>query len=295
MNKKDIADFFDRCAPWWDADMVRNEELIAAILNNGGVRPGVDVLDVACGTGVLFGDYLKRGAASVTGIDISPEMAKLAREKFPQVQVICADVEQVTFDKQFDCVMVYNAFPHFPDPAKLIEVLAGLVKPGGKLSVAHGMSRLSLQAHHAGRAAAVSIDLLHEQELAQLFAPWFDVDVVISTDQMYQVAGVRREPGAPELRPHSHGGRYHSHAHSGSHSHAQEEPTEQLDEEQAELLALMKFMVAHNDAHAQELAELASRLKEAGKEKAYRQLMETVADFDSVNARLEAIRKQLMQ
>ena len=78
MDKKDIISFFDRCAPWWDADMIRNEELIAAILNNGGIRAGVHVLDVACGTGVLFPYYLQRGVASVTGIDISPEMAKIA-------------------------------------------------------------------------------------------------------------------------------------------------------------------------------------------------------------------------
>ena len=43
----DIAAFFDRCAPWWDADMVRKEDIIAAILDHGGIRPGVDVLDVA--------------------------------------------------------------------------------------------------------------------------------------------------------------------------------------------------------------------------------------------------------
>ena len=93
MEKKTISEFFDRCAPWWDADMIRNEELIAAILNNGGVKAGVHVLDVACGTGVLFPDYLKRGAASVTGIDISPEMAKIAAAKFPEVTVLCGDVE----------------------------------------------------------------------------------------------------------------------------------------------------------------------------------------------------------
>ena len=89
MKKTDIAAFFDNCAPWWDADMVRNEDIIATILDNGGIREGVHVLDVACGTGVLFPDYLARGAASVTGIDISPEMAKIAASKFPEVQVIC--------------------------------------------------------------------------------------------------------------------------------------------------------------------------------------------------------------
>lgn len=192
MEKKEVISFFNHCASWWDADMVRHEDVIAAILDNGGIREGIDVLDVACGTGVLFPDYLKRGVASVTAIDISPEMAKIAQSKFPAVRVICGDVETAAFDRQFDAVMVYNAFPHFPNPAHLIEVLAGLTKPGGRLSVAHSMSRANLTHHHENRASAVSIDLLEEHALAALFAPWFDVDVMISDDRMYQVAGVRK-------------------------------------------------------------------------------------------------------
>lgn len=195
MEKKDVIAFFDRCAPWWDEDMIRNEEIISTILDNGGIKAGIDVLDVACGTGVLFPDYLKRGAASVTAIDISPEMVKIAQSKFPEVQVICGDVETASFDRQFDAVMVYNAFPHFPDPAHLIAVLAGLVKPGGKLSVAHSMSRAALTHHHEGRASTVSIDLLEEHALADLFAPWFQVDVLISDERMYQVSGIRRSIG----------------------------------------------------------------------------------------------------
>jgi demethylmenaquinone methyltransferase/2-methoxy-6-polyprenyl-1,4-benzoquinol methylase len=192
VDKNAVIDFFNHCAPSWDADMIRNEHAIRTILDNGGVRAGIDVLDVACGTGVLFPDYFARGVASLTGVDISPEMAKRAREKFPRAEVICADVEDYPFDRRFDAVMVYNAFPHFPDPGRLIEVLAGLTKPGGRLSVAHGMSREKIGAHHAGAASKVSIGLLDEHELAALFAPWFDVDVKISDDEMYQVAGTRR-------------------------------------------------------------------------------------------------------
>ena len=191
MEKKEVAAFFDRCAPWWDEDMVRHEDIIAKILDNGGIRADMDVLDVACGTGVLFPDYLARGVASVTAIDLSPEMVKIARSKFPQVKVICGDVEETGFDRLFDAVMGYNAFPHFPDPAHLIEVLAGLVKPGGRLSVAHSMSRAALTDHHK-RASTVSMELPEEHELAQLFAPWFDVDVILSDERMYQVSGVRR-------------------------------------------------------------------------------------------------------
>ena len=273
IRKQEVADFFDRCAPWWDSDMIRHEDILSTILTLGGIREGIDVLDVACGTGVLFPDYLERKAASVTGIDISPEMARIAQGKFPQVKVICGDVETEDFGKQFDAVMVYNAFPHFPDPGKLIESLARWVKPGGRLSVAHGMSRAALTDHHR-RATQVSIDLLHEQELAALMEPWVQVDVCISTDRMYQVSGVRRDGTA-----HSHSGHTHSHSAEGT-------PLE-------ELLALMKYTVQHNDAHAQELAELAQELQLAGKTGAYRQVMDAVAQFDVANARLDAVLQNL--
>ena len=292
MEKKDVAEFFDRCAPWWDDDMIRNEILITTILDNAGIKDGMDVLDVACGTGVLFPDYLQRGVESVTGIDISPEMAKIAAQKFPEVRVICGDVEEAQFDRQFDAVMVYNAFPHFPDPARLIEALARVVKPGGRLSVAHSMSREKLQQHHSGRASKVSIDLIHEKELASLFAPFFDVDVIISNDRMYQVAGTRREG---EI--HSHGGHSHAHAHSSSHDHSHTGGHRHCVEEtpMEELLALMKYMVSHNDTHAQEMAELATKIRDAGKIGAYKKIMDAVADFDILNAKFDAVLKELTQ
>ena len=61
-----------------------------------------------------------------------------------------------------------------------------------------------------------------------------------------------------------------------------------------EMLALMKYMVCHNDAHAQELAEFAGQLKDAGKLHAYQKIMDAVADFDMVNARLDAVLQDLL-
>jgi demethylmenaquinone methyltransferase/2-methoxy-6-polyprenyl-1,4-benzoquinol methylase len=191
MKQTDVIQFFDRCAPGWDDGLIRNEDAIRKILDNAGVREGIAVLDVACGTGVLFGDYLSRGVGSLTGVDISPEMARIAREKFPQVEVVCADAETFDFGRLFDVVMVYNAFPHFPDPGRAIRSLAEKVKPGGRLSVAHGMSRAKLAEHHSGAAHDVSVELPEADALAELFRPWFEVDTVISDDEMYQVAGTR--------------------------------------------------------------------------------------------------------
>ncbi len=192
MEKKDVIEFFDCCAQTWDDEMIRHDDVIGIILDNAHVRAGVEVLDVACGTGVLFPDYIARGVGSLTGIDISPEMAKRALSKFPQSEIICGDVETHPFAEAFDVVMVYNAFPHFPDPKRLVGRLAELTKPGGRLSVAHGMSRAMLTQHHSGAASKVSIELLDEHELADIFAPWFDVDVVISDERMYQVAGTKK-------------------------------------------------------------------------------------------------------
>lgn len=189
MNKQDIVSFFDRLAPQWDGDMIRHDDVIGTILDNGGITTGVDVLDVACGTGVLFPDYLSRGVGSLTAIDIAPEMVRIAREKFPQVEILCGDVTETNFDKKFDRIVVYNAFPHFPEPEKLIAKLSSLLKEGGILTVAHGMSRAQIDRHHEGGASKVSVGLMHEDELAALFAKHLTVTAKISDERMYQVCG----------------------------------------------------------------------------------------------------------
>lgn len=194
IETREVIEFFDRLAPGWDAEMIRNDAIINTILDNGGVAAGKDVLDVACGTGVLIPDYLKRGLLSVTGIDISPKMAEIAKEKFPQetVTILCGDVEETDFGKQFDCIVVYNAFPHFPDPERLIARLSSLLKPGGTLTVAHGMSREKIDAHHHGSASHVSNGLMRAEDLADIFGKYLKVTTVLSDNRMYQVVGKKQ-------------------------------------------------------------------------------------------------------
>ena len=56
-----------------------------------------------------------------------------------------------------------------------------------------------------------------------------------------------------------------------------------------ELMALMKYMVGHNAAHAQELAGLAKQLEEAGAHSSYEQVMQAVSDFEKGNLRLSTV------
>lgn len=269
MDKKDVIAFFNAFAPTWDENQQVNPRIVENILDNAQVAPGQDVLDVACGTGVMFPFYLKREVNSITAIDISREMVKIAQEKFreePRVQVFLGDVEEWDFGRKFDRIVVYNAFPHFPNPQRLIKRLAGLLKEDGRLTIAHGASRAAIDDHHKGSASKVSNGLMSAESLTKLLAPYLEPEVTLSTDWMYQVSGVNRGEKAP---------------------------VRQEDADQQELLALLQYMADHNDAHAQELTELADRLLASGNPKAARALQSAIGTFDMANAELTSVLRML--
>ena len=189
LNKQHIAAFFDGRAANWDRETVYRKPIIQEILDRAEIRGGIDVLDVACGTGVLFADYLKRKVASVTGIDLSAEMVRLARSKFPEVQVICGDAEEKDFAQKYDVIMIFDAFPHFVNQTRLIENLSAQLKSGGRLCIAHDMSRDELNRHHCCIAQDVSSELPKADELALLLSAHLTVDTVISDEEKYIVSG----------------------------------------------------------------------------------------------------------
>ena len=94
-----------------------------------------------------------------------------------------------------------------------------------------------------------------------------------------------------EVHDHDHlheAGAEHTHSHDCDHdcgtcaAQCEHTPME-------ELLALMKYMVGHNAAHARELADLAVQLEQAGSHTAYEQVMAAVSDFEKGNLRLSAV------
>lgn len=192
MDKETIREFFNNFAPHWDNEPVADIEIINTILDNADIKENTDILDVACGTGVLFPFYLERNVKSITAVDLSPEMVKIAKGKCPQADAICGDAENITFARQFDVIMIYNAFPHFPEPEKVIKNLAKHLKDGGKISIAHGMSKKELDEIHMKSAGKVSNILPECDELAEMLLPYFNVDIKISNDKMYQVCGTKK-------------------------------------------------------------------------------------------------------
>lgn len=95
-------------------------------------------------------------------------------------------------------------------------------------------------------------------------------------------------------------GSEHTHSHDHSHDHAHEHSHDcdhQCDgcatkcehTPMEELAALMKYMASHNAAHANELANLAKQLEQAGNHAAYEQVMAAVSDYEKGNLRLSAV------
>ena len=99
--------------------------------------------------------------------------------------------------------------------------------------------------------------------------------------------------------PHEHD---HLHAEGAEHSHSHDSAcsgscsgcgTPCGHTPMEELLALMKYMVSHNAAHARELADLAVQFQKAGNPMAFEQVMAAVSDFEKGNMRLSAILSSL--
>ena len=100
--------------------------------------------------------------------------------------------------------------------------------------------------------------------------------------------------GVTHTHTHTHehdleGEHTHSHEACAEHTHCgscegcgQHSPKE-------ELMALMKYMVGHNTAHANELAQLAKQLQDLGETTAYEQIMLAVSDFEKGNLRLSTV------
>jgi ubiquinone/menaquinone biosynthesis C-methylase UbiE len=105
------------------------------------IRPGEQVLDVGCGTGTLAIKAAQKGA-QVIGIDQSPAMLKLAREKAQasgvEIDFRLAQAQSLDLDEKFDVVTATFTLSEIsPDEAQMVVAdLAEHLKPGGKMIVA---------------------------------------------------------------------------------------------------------------------------------------------------------------
>jgi SAM-dependent methyltransferase len=126
-----VAELYDRARPEYPAAVFDDLAELA------GLEPGSRVLEIGPGTGKATSELARRGYA-VTGIELSEDLAKIARRNVPSAQIEVGDFE--TWEPAqagFDAIVAFAAF-HWIAPELRYAKPARLLRPGGALAVVHG-------------------------------------------------------------------------------------------------------------------------------------------------------------
>jgi SAM-dependent methyltransferase len=131
---KEVA-FFDAHADSDGYDVFTpqaNDRLIAAFKRLSSLPPGARVADLGCGSGA-FTELLRRAGYQSVGLDISPKLVALGRRKYPGLELIEGDAENLPFETEsLDGVLLSGLVHHFPNPRRLAAEVQRVLKPGGR-------------------------------------------------------------------------------------------------------------------------------------------------------------------
>jgi len=111
---------------------------VEPVLEAAAVRPGDNLIDVACGTGVVARAAADRVApdGAVTGLDLNPAMLAVARRIAPGIDWRQGDVTALPFDEDtFDVATCQAAIFFFPDPTRALSEMRRVTRPGGRVAV----------------------------------------------------------------------------------------------------------------------------------------------------------------
>ncbi len=132
-----------------DAETRRHFTDFANIASELALPAGSRIIDVGCGSGWLS-EYFARMGYEVTGIDISEDLIRMARERVERVpynvdhetelrcRFLVQDVELAPLAEKFDAVICYDSLHHFEDERKVFRHLAEMLDVGGLLFILEG-------------------------------------------------------------------------------------------------------------------------------------------------------------
>jgi ubiquinone/menaquinone biosynthesis C-methylase UbiE len=170
-------DYFDRMACSWDkgvnADDLRRR--LDSLVAKFGIPCGGRVLDVGTGTGILHPNLIAAVGASgrVLAFDFSGCMLAEALKKARPENLACfqADVTAIPLaDGTCDCVVCFAAFPHFDQKQLALCEMARVAKGGGRVVIAHLMSRRQITRHHAANPEVAGHSLPPAGQMQRLFS-----------------------------------------------------------------------------------------------------------------------------
>jgi len=118
-------------------DYQSETEILQALIERHKQSPGMDLLDVACGTGAHITHL--RTHYRVQGLDLDPQMVEFARQKFPGITFHEADMVDFALEERFDAVVcLFSSIGYLRKEARLraaVQNMAHHLKPGGVLVI----------------------------------------------------------------------------------------------------------------------------------------------------------------
>jgi SAM-dependent methyltransferase len=109
-----------RAKDWAEAQEPAQSALYGPVFDAIDLRPGANLLDVGCGSGVAAAIAARRGA-KVSGIDASEPAIAAARARVPEADFRVGEIEALPFeDATFDAVTGFNAFQYAARPVRAL-------------------------------------------------------------------------------------------------------------------------------------------------------------------------------
>jgi SAM-dependent methyltransferase len=173
------------------------------------LRPGMSVLDLACGHGELANHLAARGCR-VTGLDSSAVFLNRARADAAaagvSVDYVAGDMRQLTWTGHFDRVINWStAFGYFDDTTNraVLDGIVRVLRPGGRLAMDLDNLTSFLASYCPSRvvAARANGDMLVDRYHLDALTVRFEAErTVIRDGRVRRVRFVKRLFGFPELR-----------------------------------------------------------------------------------------------
>jgi ubiquinone/menaquinone biosynthesis C-methylase UbiE len=139
-NRGSLADGYDRSAPAYDILAGIYLKSLWGMLPRVRVQPFPCVLDVGCGTGLALLEVARElsPCRSLVGVDISPGMLDIARQKAESVGIaanfVNADIASLELPpSSFDLILCNGVLHWLDDRPAIMKKLHGLLRPGGQL------------------------------------------------------------------------------------------------------------------------------------------------------------------
>ena len=128
---------WNRCADdYIDTFAGITRETVSLLMEAAGIRSGSQVLEIGSGPGHVA-DLLVQAGASVTGVDFSSNMVKVAQNKYPGITFRQADAEQLPFEAgSFDAVVANFVVHHLARPETVFREVQRVLKSGGRFAFA---------------------------------------------------------------------------------------------------------------------------------------------------------------